>query len=745
MRLGRMLQVVAIALMALSAGSAESFAKKDRRSRNNSYFANFEREAARLREAQMREQLKAMEAARRDAERAARDAARQSSRNDDFKNPWAPQNNKGANANNNAGQRDNRNDDRKDARDKNDDGPRQADDRDNDQDLADLDDFDPSLTDAQRRVREIERLRVRALSQAQRDQTQQQRREREREDRIRKWADQRDKLIEQREKPIPVKELPGRDGDKPGQDGKDKPRLVPVAINKDGDNSDDGKSRRVKWLDGFQDQASHLGMGGNTIKGIGEREGGNGPDMKEGAAAKPDAEAPVTEPSKIAKDDARRGRAERAAAAEARRTKRYPGGEAGAELPAKQFIEEREEELIVNDLSPVDLETAKSHGFVVGKPTTLPGSGKTVQRLSVPGYSRDEAERELHKVMPFLSVTPNYAYNIFIGSLGETEGAAALPGLDRRKVSAASSQPCPDNTCFGSHLIKWKETLSSCTKDVRIGVIDTSFDLGHPAFKNLKSMRGEFLDGEQPSPYDWHGTAVLSVLAGNPHSGTPGLVPDATYLLATAFRSDAAGNASTDTARLLAALSWLEQLDVDIVNMSFSGPQDPAFARAIERMSKKGIIFTAAAGNMGPTASPSYPAAYPNVIAVTAVNRNGENYRSANRGTYIDISAPGVDILTALPDAKQGFRTGTSFAAPFVTAILATQVGDQSFDRSKVQTVSHLPTRDLGPPGQDPIYGAGLALAPQQCTPRGDAVASGAPANEAWTTTFIKAGAGFGP
>jgi subtilisin family serine protease len=67
----------------------------------------------------------------------------------------------------------------------------------------------------------------------------------------------------------------------------------------------------------------------------------------------------------------------------------------------------------------------------------------------------------------------------------------------------------------------------------------------------------------------------------------------------------------------------------------------------------------------------AYPAAYPEVIAVTAVDRNKRSYAEANHGTYIDMAAPGVRIWTALPNNQQGMLSGTSFAAPFVTAIAA--------------------------------------------------------------------------
>lgn len=310
----------------------------------------------------------------------------------------------------------------------------------------------------------------------------------------------------------------------------------------------------------------------------------------------------------------------------------------------------------------------------------------------------------------------------FAGASAErTRTVSMLPGGERRR-DVASSQSCASDSCFGRDLIKWHTSLSACTKDVRIGVIDTSFDLSHPAFKRLRVVRKEFIDGVAASDEDWHGTAILSLLAGDPESGTPGLVPDATFLLATAFRSDPAGNATTDPDRLLEALNWLDQLDVDIVNMSFAGPPDAKIAAAIERMSLKGVMFVAAAGNMGPTAPPSYPGAYPHVIAVTAINRDGVNYRNANRGTYIDMAAPGVDVLTALPNGKQGLQTGTSFAVPFVTAILATRAASGIVEGTEDLLLERIGARDLGVPGRDPIYGVGLAIAPAQC-PGASAVA----------------------
>ena len=158
----------------------------------------------------------------------------------------------------------------------------------------------------------------------------------------------------------------------------------------------------------------------------------------------------------------------------------------------------------------------------------------------------------------------------------------------------------------------------------------------------------------------------------------------------------------------------MEAFGVNIINLSLAGPKDPLVEQAIARLSKKGIIFVAAAGNNGPTAPPNYPAAYKQVIAVTAVNQKLRNYRHANRGSFIDVAAPGVRIWTAAPGKAEGYRSGTSFAVPFVTAVAAAHYR-QLTKPSKTSLLSAVATKDLGPRGRDKIYGRGLILAPASC------------------------------
>lgn len=196
------------------------------------------------------------------------------------------------------------------------------------------------------------------------------------------------------------------------------------------------------------------------------------------------------------------------------------------------------------------------------------------------------------------------------------------------------------------------------------------------------------------------------------------------------FFQNEKGEVETDTVSVLSALEWMSAFDVKIVNMSFSGPRDELVEKTIERMSEQGVLFVAAVGNDGPTAAPSYPASYRPVVAVTAVGKGLHNYPYANRGDRTDAAAPDVDIWSAAPNGLEGYHTGTSFAAPYVTGILATIYKDAAETQRKDQLLDRLAVMDLGPPGRDPIYGRGLMLAPASCEVASRPVARGVPKEE---------------
>ena len=108
-----------------------------------------------------------------------------------------------------------------------------------------------------------------------------------------------------------------------------------------------------------------------------------------------------------------------------------------------------------------------------------------------------------------------------------------------------------------------------------------------------------------------------------------------------------------------------------MINLSLGGPHNALLTFAIEQTMNRNIPIVAAAGNTGPQGHPMYPAAQEGVIAVTAVDAKLKPYHHASRGSHIAFSAPGVDIWVPTRQGSGVYKSGTSFAAPFVTTAVA--------------------------------------------------------------------------
>jgi subtilisin family serine protease len=220
------------------------------------------------------------------------------------------------------------------------------------------------------------------------------------------------------------------------------------------------------------------------------------------------------------------------------------------------------------------------------------------------------------------------------------------------------------------------------------------------------SLRTERFSGSRKSSDKDHGTAVAALLAGSPKRGYPGLLPKAKIYVADVFRTDRRGESHTTATAIAEGINWLMERKVHVMNISLAGPANPLLEKTIKAAVAGGFPLVAAAGNDGPEAQPVYPAAYQGVIAVTAVDMRLRLYPHANRGDYITIAAPGVGIWT--PDAEGGtYQSGTSFAAPFVSAVVASlHVREKT--SSSVKDLLAVSATDLGPPGKDRMYGWGL-------------------------------------
>jgi subtilisin family serine protease len=203
-----------------------------------------------------------------------------------------------------------------------------------------------------------------------------------------------------------------------------------------------------------------------------------------------------------------------------------------------------------------------------------------------------------------------------------------------------------------------------------------------------------------------HGTAVAGAIAA--HARLKGSAPAARILAAQAFdrgQDRTEGNGFT----VAKAIYWATDRGARVINMSFAGMRDPSIEQSMRYARQKGVILVAAAGNKGPLSAPLFPAANPDVIAVTATDQNDKVFPAANRGKHIAVAAPGVELF--LPGLNGTYQeiSGTSFAAAEVSgaiALLIERKHDLTHDDARRILMST--ARDLGPPGFDPHFGAGL-------------------------------------
>jgi subtilisin family serine protease len=146
---------------------------------------------------------------------------------------------------------------------------------------------------------------------------------------------------------------------------------------------------------------------------------------------------------------------------------------------------------------------------------------------------------------------------------------------------------------------------------------------------------------------------------------------------------------------------------VRVINLSLTGPQDRLVAQAVEQALMSKIAVIAAAGNAGPGAPPAYPAAQAGVIAVTATDGQDHLYKNANRGSYVTLAAPGVDILVAKPGGY-GYLSGTSMATAYVSGLSALMIARSGdLTPTRLRKLLEATATDLGAPERDPDYGAG--------------------------------------
>ena len=297
----------------------------------------------------------------------------------------------------------------------------------------------------------------------------------------------------------------------------------------------------------------------------------------------------------------------------------------GNGLPVRRGI------VAVIDPDPLGLQRALAAGFRLTADDPDPALGMRVVALLAPnGMSAKDGLKRLHKLAPELQADLDHLF--------EPAGAGLLPIAG---VLAAAQGFSGGPT---------------------IGMIDGGV-ASHPSLGHASIEQNGFAGAPQPTG---HGTAVASLLVGS-QGRFRGAAPGARLLVADVYGGNRAAGSATSIVR---ALGWLSGHRPQVINISLVGPPNMLVQRAIQMVEARGIQVVAAVGNDGPAAPPQYPASYPGVIAVTAVDGAGRALPEAGKPTHLDFAAPGADMAAALPGNGFTRVRGTSFAAPLAAARL---------------------------------------------------------------------------
>ena len=261
---------------------------------------------------------------------------------------------------------------------------------------------------------------------------------------------------------------------------------------------------------------------------------------------------------------------------------------------------------------------------------------------------------------------------------------------------------------FGDGLLPWLGITSDNSKwgaGVKIAILDTGV-VPHPALPGLSKSIAITPFPQDLNEIRGHGTAVASLIASN-DPAAPGVAPAAEIISIRVADESGKSDSFALAAGILAAID----AGAHIINISMgTTDNNPLIEEAVLYAHRQQVLIVAASGN-SEQADASYPAAYPSVISVGAVDARGEHLDFSNYGTYLSITAPGHALNVAWPGNRYSRMSGTSASAPVVSGAIAATMSNGSgvmMSASQAAEIVMNYSNEAGIPGPDSEYGVGI-------------------------------------
>ncbi|WP_231687915.1 S8 family peptidase [Bacillus sp. FJAT-27251] len=250
--------------------------------------------------------------------------------------------------------------------------------------------------------------------------------------------------------------------------------------------------------------------------------------------------------------------------------------------------------------------------------------------------------------------------------------------------------------------------ISRGDEDIIIAVIDTGVDLDHPDLKNrLVDGYNVMNDNDEPDDDNGHGTHVAGIIASetNNHQGTAGVTWYNKIMPVKAMGAKGYGT----TFDIAKGIIWAVDNGADVINLSLGNYQESnILQRAVRYAYDHDVVMVSAAGNDN-SRQPSYPAAYPEVLSVSAISFDGNLAEFSNYGDYINVTAPGVYIPSTYFQNQYAQLSGTSMAAPHVAGLAGlVKSANPKLGSKEIMSIIQDTAIDVGKSGKDIQFGNGL-------------------------------------